>query len=236
MCYHIKLKARIKELRAKFGVAVEGLTDEQLLEHENVSGFAHPRLPVITSEEPGKINFMEWGLVPNWVKDEKTASDMRNVTLNARSETLFEKPSFRSILKKRCLVLVNGFYEWQTKEPALKTKRAPGKTPFYIHLKSQNLFAMGGLYDEWVNTNTGEILRGFSIITVPANPLMAVIHNTKKRMPFILPVENEKNWLQAEANETHIKSLIAQYPEEDMEAEEIEGQKNNRPEETGRLF
>ncbi|HXP51810.1 MAG TPA: SOS response-associated peptidase, partial [Bacteroidia bacterium] len=192
--------------------------------------------PVITSEEPGKINLMEWGLVPNWVKDEKTASDMRNFTLNARSETLFEKPSFRSILKKRCLVLVNGFYEWQTKEPALKTKRAKEKIPFYIHLKSQNLFAMGGLYDEWVNTATGEIFSGFSIITVPANPLMAVIHNTKKRMPFILPAEKEKNWLQAEANETQIKSLITQYPEEDMEAEEIESEKNNRPEQTGRLF
>jgi putative SOS response-associated peptidase YedK len=236
MCYHIKLKARIKELRKKYGATVEGLTDEQLLDHENVSGFAHPRLPVITSEEPGKINLMEWGLIPNWVKDEQTAATMRNATLNARSETLFEKPSFRSILKKRCLILVNGFYEWQTKEPAGKSKRAKEKIPFYIHLKSQNIFAMGGLYDEWVNTATGEISRGFSIITIPANPLMSIIHNTKKRMPFILPVENEKNWLQVESNEKQIKDLMTQYPEEDMMAEEPEGQKNNRPEETGRLF
>jgi putative SOS response-associated peptidase YedK len=229
MCYYVKSKAKIKELRERFGVEFDGQI-EQLPEHENISGFAHPKLPVISCEDPGKIHLMEWGLIPHWVKDEHTAMEMRNLTLNARSETLFEKPSFRSILTRRCLILVNGFYEWQT-QAAKKAKKA-----FYIHLKSNDLFAMGGLYDEWVNTSTGELCRGFSIITVEANPLMALIHNTKKRMPLILPANTEKNWLQTGMSEKEIKSFITQYPEQDMVAEELSGQKNNHPEETGRLF
>jgi len=200
-------------------------------DYETVSGFAHPRLPVITSEQPDKIELTTWGLIPNWVKDERTAAEMRIATLNARSETIFEKPSFRSIIKKRCLILINGFYEWQT---IATTKKKADKKPFYIHLKSESLFALGGLYDEWVNTVTGEISRGFSIVTVPANPLMAVIHNTKKRMPLILQPQHEKNWLQAELSETEIKNMMNPYTEQDMEAEEV--QKNNRPEQTGRLF
>jgi len=80
------------------------------------------------------------------------------------------------------------------------------------------------LYDEWVNTNTGEIFKGFSIITVPANPLMAHIHNTKKRMPLILPQQYEKDWVKPDINEQQIKSLITQYPETDMQANEIKQQ------------
>src|SRR5665213_3568037 len=179
MCYYVKAKATKAELEKRFAAEFAD-SNEQITEYENVSGFAHPKLPVITCEQPGKIELIEWGLVPNWVKDERTAIDMRNVTLNARSETLFEKPSFRSILKKRCLILVNGFYEWQTNNaPAKRSKQQ--KTAFYIGLKSNNLFAMGGLYDEWVNTATGELCRGFSIITLAANPFMATIHNTKQR-------------------------------------------------------
>lgn len=229
MCYYVKSKVNIKALRERFSAEFDG-QPEQLPEYETISGFAHPMLPVIDCEEPGKIHLMEWGLVPHWVKDEHTASEMRNLTLNARSETLFEKPSFRSILTHRCLILVNGFYEWQTHA----TQKA--KTPYYIHLKSQELFAMGGLYDEWVNTTTGEITKGFSIITVEANPLMAIIHNTKRRMPLILPANTEKDWLQKGMNEGEIKNLITQYPEDDMVAEELQGQKNNHPEQTGRLF
>jgi len=230
MCYNVKTKTSRKELEQHFK-ATHGDDAEIPTDFETVSGFAHPRLPIIASEQPDKIEYATWGLIPNWVKDERTAAEMRIATLNARSETVFEKPSFRSIIKKRCLIPVNGFYEWQT---IATTKKKATKKHFYIHLKSENLFALGGLYDEWVNTATGEISRGFSIVTVPANPLMAEIHNTKKRMPLILPRNTETNWLQPNLTEADIKNLMLPYTELDMEAEEV--QKNNRPEQTGRLF
>jgi len=215
MCYKVKVKASIEDLQKRYDAVFEQKLEE-LHEHEEASGFGHPHLPVITSENNSKIQLMEWGLVPGWVKDEKAAAEMQNVTLNARSETLFDKPSFRSILKKRCLILINGFYETQ--------HNGKHTIPFFIHLKNSALFALGGLYDEWVNTNTGEIFRGFSIITVPANPLMAHIHNTKKRMPLILPQQNEKDWVKPDISEQQIKSFITQYPEADMQAEEIKKQ------------
>src|SRR5665213_3222467 len=135
MCYNVKLKTHLKELQKIYGADAEKAL-ESLPEYENVSGFAHPKLPVITSEDPEHIQLMEWGLVPNWVKNEKIAFEMQNATLNARSETLFEKPSFRSIIKKRCLILINGFYEWQ--------QVAKQKVPYYIHLKSKDVFALAG--------------------------------------------------------------------------------------------
>lgn len=232
MCYNVKVSVTRKKLeeRAK-AKAPKDLPDK--LEFNTISGFAHPRLPIVTSEEPDTIELTEWGLVPNWVNNEQAAAEMRNATLNARAETLFDKPSFKSIVKKRCLIFINGFYEWQT--IATKTKRTE-KKPFYIHLKSQDIFTLGGLYDEWVNVPTGEIKRGFSIITVPANPLMEVIHNTKKRMPFILNPQQEANWLNPSLSQSDIKELMQPYTEEDMEAVEQEDQKNNRPEQTGRLF
>jgi putative SOS response-associated peptidase YedK len=211
VCYVVKAKALKKALQEKYH-AVYSNTLEELPEHETVSGFAHPRLPVLTSEEPGIIQLMEWGLVPNWVKDERTAIEMQNATLNARSETLFEKPSFRSIMQRRCLIPVNGFYEWQ--------QRGKKKVQYFITVKSEEIFSLGGLYDEWVNTTTGEIYKGFSIITLPANPLMEIIHNNKKRMPLILNRENEHDWLQPDIKETEIKNLLTQYPDSDMSAEE----------------
>ena len=215
MCYKVKAKASVEELQKRYDAVFEQKLEE-LHEQEEASGFSHPHLPVITSEDNTKIQLMEWGLVPGWVKDEKTAAEMQNATLNARSETLFDKPSFKSIITKRCLILINGFYETQ--------HNGKHTIPFFIHLKSTVLFALGGLYDEWVNTNTGEIFKGFSIITVPANPLMAHIHNTKKRMPLILPQQYEKEWVKPDINEQEIKSLITQYPETDMQANEIKQQ------------
>lgn len=211
MCYYVKIKASTKALEERLNAEYDNPLEE-MPEHEIVSGFAHPRLPVVTCEEPGKIHLMEWGLVPAWVKDEKSAIEMQNATLNARSETLFEKPSFKSIMRRRCLIPVTGFYEWQ--------QQAKKKVQHIITVKSEEIFSLGGLYDEWVNTNTGEIYKGFSIITLPANPLMKVIHNTKMRMPFIVSRKHESDWIQNNITEAEVKSLLTEYPDSDMSAEE----------------
>jgi len=209
MCYNIKTKSNIHELEKRFHATYQDA--QKAFEFDTVSGFAHPNIPVIESEEPNKIHLMKWGLIPPWVKDEEQAKDMANKTLNAMGETVFTKPSFRSILKRRCLILVDGFYEWQHIE-----KR---KIKYVIQLQDPEPFALGGLYDEWINNATGEVIKGFSIITVPANPLMEEIHNTKKRMPLILKKEDELKWLDTNLTKNQVAAMIQPYDENEMVAE-----------------
>ena len=109
--------------------------------------------------------------MPFWTKDEVAAERIRTQTLNARAETIHQKPSFRaSIMTKRCLVLVDGFYEWR--------EEGKKKYPYYISLASNDAFALAGIWDRWLNNSTGEVKDTFSIITTRANPLLERIHNT----------------------------------------------------------
>ncbi|GAB2795625.1 putative SOS response-associated peptidase YedK [Hymenobacter luteus] len=140
------------------------------------------QLPVILNTEPGRIQLLQWGLLPGWVRDVQKAPR----PINARAETLSEKPSFRTLLqRRRALVLADSFYEWQA------TTR--GKVPHRILLASEEPFAFAGLWDEWLNRDTGEVHPTFTIITTAPNSLMAPIHN---RMPVLLPGrEAELAWL-----------------------------------------
>ena len=157
------------------------------------AGFAEPapllynaapsqRLPVITNAAPDRIQLLRWGLVPAWSRDPSGGPR----PINARAETLAEKPSFRLLLgRRRCLVLADGFYEWRA-TPA-------GKVPYRILLRDEQPFAFAGLWDEWVDRATGELHPTFTIITTEPNSLMAGIHN---RMPVILPNRAaERGWL-----------------------------------------
>jgi putative SOS response-associated peptidase YedK len=137
-------------------------------------------VPVIIANSPRRIVLMRWGLVPHWAKDEKTAYKM----INARVETLTQRPAFRSLLAaNRCLVPASGFYEWQGE--------GREKTPYYIHPEEQQYIAFAGLYDTWI-TPDGEDLYTFTIITTDADPFMARLHH---RMPVILARELEEAWL-----------------------------------------
>ena len=140
------------------------------------------RLPVITNAAPGQIQLLRWGLVPSWSRDPATGPK----PINARAETLAEKPSFRQLLnRRRCLVLADSFFEWQA-TPA-------GKVPHRILLHNEQPFAFAGLWDEWLDRSTGEMHPTFAIITTAPNPLMARIHN---RMPVLLPgPAAEQAWL-----------------------------------------
>ncbi len=150
--------------------------------------FENPILPVITSEEPGVVQLMQWGLVPHWVRDMAQAEQIRKGTYNARAETLNKKPSFRNAYgKNHCLIIACGFFEWQ--------HVGNQKIPWYISDKNDQLMAMAGIYDLWSNGADNDAFRGFSIVTTRANPLMEKIHNTKKRMPAILDQPSEKSWL-----------------------------------------
>jgi putative SOS response-associated peptidase YedK len=154
---------------------------------------------------------MNWGLIPFWTKYNETAQRIKQLALNARSETIFEKPMFRqSILSKRCLVVVDGFFEWRH----LNDKRYP----YYIRLTNHQPFALAGIWDKWQNQATGAESQTFSVITTEANPLMAQIHNVKKRMPVMLPSEHEKKWIDHNLKKTDIESLLKPYSEVAMEA------------------
>lgn len=219
MCYNISVKKSPEELEKRFKAKVA--KGESISSHYYLTGFSHPKTPVISSVDPNVIDSFHWGLIPAFCKTVKDAKDMMVKTLNARSETVFALPSFKnSIRQKRCLVLVDGFYEWRT--------IGKQKYPYFIHTKDNEPFAFGGIYNDWVNTETGEIINTFSIITTEANPLMAKIHNVKLRMPLILPKEVEQDWLNPNLNENQINELMTPLDENQLEAHTISKLITNR--------
>jgi putative SOS response-associated peptidase YedK len=185
MCYHIIQSKLAKQIERRFKAS---FLEPNLFQPTNhLNGFDFPKAPIITAENPEVIAHYNWGLIPNWSKNQ----DIRALTLNAKIETLSEKPSFKNILQQRCLVLANGFYEWQWLDV-----KGKNKVKYQIGIADEALFAFAGLYSYWKNERTSEIVRTFTIVTTEANTLMAKIHTIKKRMPIILQPEDEQNWLQ----------------------------------------
>jgi putative SOS response-associated peptidase YedK len=169
---------------------------------------------VIFDESPRTLSAAKWGLIPSWSKDPSIGARM----INARAETLDEKPSFRGLLKKRrCLIPADGFYEWRKNADETKT-------PMRITLASGEAFALAGLWDVW-KTPEGEWLKTCTIITTEPNALMAPIHN---RMPAVLTREAEAEWLnKANDDPGYLKSLLVPYPVEAMRAYEVSRRVNS---------
>lgn len=167
-----------------------------------------PTQPVLAIPNDDKFtaDFFAWGLIPMWAKD----PEIGNRLINARGETLAEKPSFRgSYRHKRCLILADGFYEWKT-FGGRKTK-----TPYYIHMQDRKPFAFAGLWDHWESPD-GSSIRSCTIITTTPNELMASIHD---RMPVILHPRDYARWLDsAPQTPENLQPLIRPYPADDMTA------------------
>ena len=144
-----------------------------------------------------------WGFIPSWAKDASSGYKM----INARAETVAEKPTFKeAFLKHRCLVIADGFFEWQKDEK--------GKMPYYIHLKSGRPFGFAGLYDTWTSPEGGSICT-CTIITTDANELLAQIHD---RMPVIIPKNKEDLWLDPGMQDQDIlRGMLRPYPTQEME-------------------
>lgn len=186
MCYFVEINLSRQALKERFGIPVR--EDPRYMPAVFHSAFSQPYLPVITQKEKDVISMARWGLIPAWVKDEDSAGKISNSTYNARTESVWEKPSFRTAAKnKRCLVLASGFFEWHTLGKL--------KIPFYIRREDKDVIRFAGLRESWANPATGEILETCSILTLPANPLMARIHNSKKRMPAVLEDDAAEIWL-----------------------------------------
>ena len=184
MCYYISNNLTKKEIKDSFGV--EYIAPD-FKGSGFINGFAHPKTPIVIDENPDVAILGDWGLIPFWSKDRK----VQKMTLNARIETLTEKPSFKNSVSNRCLILVNGFYEWKWLD-----SKGKNKEKYFIQLDNGNEpFALGGIYNIWTDKDTNETLTSFSIVTSNANELMAEIHNTKDRMPLVLSKEAEEAWL-----------------------------------------
>lgn len=223
MCYAISIKEpKLEKIAERIGKARRA-TVEINFNHDFyrpyhfVSGFSFPDLPVAVED---KLELYKWGLIPSWVKDEKTANELRSNTLNAKSETAYEKPSFRkAIATQRCILPINGFIEWQTLNKE--------KQPYFIKPIETDMFLIGGLYDMWANSETGEIVNTFSIITTEANPLLAEIHNSKKRMPLIIEDKNIDAWLDKKSSNEVVQSIFRPYEQNHMTAYQISKQVNS---------
>ena len=227
MCFTINVNIVREEMEQRFGAVFHEPRRYEPNYYHNA--YTAPEIPVITCREPGKIILCRWGLVPAWTKDEESAAKISTQTINARAETLSSKPSFREpIRNKRCLVPARGFYEWQ--------QRAETKVPYYIYLKDQRIFSFAGIYDEWINPVNGDLMQSFSIITTSANPMMEKIHNTRERMPVILPRENELLWIDTGTPPGQVLNVLQPFDEREMQAHTISrlitsrGADKNRPE------
>lgn len=177
MCYNYKTPSAREVLLS--GRDARNIGFEQTV----LNGFAFPLAPLIINEA---VELCQWGLLPFWAKDTALAKN----TLNARIETLKEKPSFRGVVNNRCLVLAKSFYEWKWLDEKGKSKQK-----YEIGQQGQDIMCFAGLFSDWTDKATGEMIRTFTIVTTEANELMAEIHNTKKRMPVILTERTEKEWL-----------------------------------------
>lgn len=205
MCYFFSLAEEEIKLQQRYNAKFEEYG--KLEPRKIINGFTYPETIVLPNETPTLFRFFSWGLIPRWCKTRDEAKEIRQYTLNARLETIFEKPAFQeSAIHRRCLVPVNAFYEWKH-EGSKKIKH-------FIKLIDHNIFSLGGLWSEWVDKETGEVLRTFTIVTMPANSLMARVHNTKKRMPVMLPAEIEFEWLKEDNTKSHLEEL-ANYCSED---------------------
>ena len=185
MCFNISIVSNKNTIEQELGAVFE--LDYLFEPQKHISAFTNPLIHVITSENRKNIELFNWGLIPEWVRNLKIANNIRKMTYNARSETINEKPSFRNSIKdKKCLIIADGFYEWQT--------TASGKICHYVTLPENGIFTFAGIWSDWLDKSSGDYIKSVSLITQSANQMMEKIHNTRKRQPVIIHKENRDKW------------------------------------------
>lgn len=228
MCYDIQASLESQLRRAEF------ISDEKTIAElkeklkpfieaklYHASGYAHPSTLIYPNSSPYEPIISIWGLIPFWVKDNEKKIQIWNSTLNARGESIFEKPSFRESAKnKRCLIILDGFYEHHHRN---------NKTyPYFIQKKSGEPMTVAGLWSEWLDKETGEVVNSFTIVTTKANPLLARIHNNPKvpesRMPVLLADDDIDTWLKPITNDqdkAEVMALIKPWQGEELTAHTV---------------
>jgi hypothetical protein len=222
MCFHIGIDIkRSKHIKLK-GIEKKLNEFEASLNQPYVSGFDYPRWPVFKPVLGGNDVIpvmMHWEFIPSYINsfdslqhfrkgglNPKTGKkDFPHNTLNAIGEEVLNKPTYKeAALKRRCLVLASGFYEWRHfTAPSGKDTAYP----YFVRLKDQECFFMAGIFNPWVDQLTGEMIDSFAILTTAANDLMEQVHNKKKRMPVILPEEEAAEWIKADLSLARIQEI-----------------------------
>jgi putative SOS response-associated peptidase YedK len=204
MCGRFTLTTDLERVEERF--SFRRAANMSFSPHYNIAP-SQPVLSVMNDRAANRAGFLRWGLIPSWAKEESIGNRM----INARAETLAEKPSFkRALQKRRCLVIADGFYEWKAE--------GKKKKPMFIALKSREPFGFAGLWETW-KAPSGEVIHSCTIITTTPNPLMAAIHN---RMPVIVSREAEGIWLDRSLEDPHkLLPLLVPYSATEMIAYEV---------------
>ncbi|GGF72674.1 putative SOS response-associated peptidase YoqW [Paenibacillus albidus] len=210
MCGRYTITVTMEELMIRY------LTDDATITHYSPNYNAAPMqyIPAVIGSSTGnRLGELRWGLVPSWAKDDKIGSKM----INARAETVAEKPAFKRLLSsRRCLIPSTGFYEWK--------KEGTHKQPMRILMKDDSIFSLAGLYDTWTDPD-GNKLSTSTIITTEPNSLMADIHN---RMPVILRPEDEADWLGRDNDDVQsLLGLLKPYQASKMRAYPVDSSVGN---------
>lgn len=206
MCGRFVSKAKKQEIEKEFKVEIG---DDNLTAPRYNIAPTQMIAAVTETENARELSSFKWGLIPHWAKDDLIG----NKLINARAETLTEKPSFREAFRsRRCIIPASGFYEWQ--------KQAKGsKQPFYFYLKNKEVFGFAGLWEQWLDKQTGELTETCTIITTEANEVLKPVHD---RMPVILRSDCYEKWLDhKEKNTDRLQKLLAPYPAEKMSAHTV---------------
>ena len=202
MCGRFVRSSSTKAIAAEFNV---GQASVEMVPSYNVA--PTQKIVIINNKRTKQLMQCRWGFLPSWASGPSMGSNM----INARAETVASKPAFKdAFIKQRCLVVADGFYEWQ--------KVNNKKTPVYIHLKSGRPFGFAGLYNPWTSAK-GETICTCCIITTSANELLQPIHD---RMPVIIPGDMEDLWLDPdEQNRETLLELLRPYPSGEMEMHKV---------------
>ena len=218
MCFFNSQSKRALEIAKRYGRRsdLEEMVREIIEEQKTQKAFMHPDCVIVTSE--ANLQTAQWGLIPFWVREVKKAESIRKMTANAKAETAFALPSFRDAIKKRrCLIPSTGFFEYH--------HEGKETIPYRIFLRDTDIFSLAGIFDEWLNPETKEAVRTFSVMTVTANELCGFIHNgghNPGRMPAILPVEDEDKWLDPGWKEEGLRALLRPFETKLMDAYPLE--------------
>ena len=221
MCGRYSLTSSLSELAQRFEFDSEPVG---FVPRYNVA--PTQQVLAVVGGDARRAGFMRWGLIPSWSKDGPSSRPL----INARAETVAEKPSFRDSLKRRrCLILADGFYEWQ--------KVGDAKRPMRVTMRSGEPFAFAGLWSKWTDPE-GSSISSCAIITAAANEVLRPIHH---RMPVILSKEVEDLWLDTALDDSQtLTQLLEPYPDDALEAYEVSAlvnsASNDRPEVTAPIL
>jgi len=211
MCYHTRLTAKADAIEKSAGARFdEPDTYKPTAEY---NGFVTPATPIVRFDDRKKILMYEWGLIADWVKTAADAKKARINCLNARIEELSEKASYKRKTGNRCLVAMDGMYEWQWESPGEKKSK---KTRYLVTRPDNAVFLCAGLFNEWHNRETGIVTYCYTIVTTQGNELMKKIHNNGERMLVVLSPDEYDAWLDpgnehlAFADRSHIELKAVQ--------------------------